>query len=70
MDGEEDENDEEEEYVGNLHSNDEQMQDIDDFENEDERDEIYRDLKNIVNSIICAYEYDNVKNMNMLKGIR
>ena len=48
LDGEEDENDEEEEYVGNLHSNDEQMQDIDDFENEDERDEIYRDLKNIV----------------------
>lgn len=48
LDGEEDENDEEEEYVGNLPLSDEQPQDIDDFENEDERDEIYRDLKNIV----------------------
>ena len=48
LDGEEDENDEEEEYVGNLPLSDEQPQDIDDFENEDEREEIYRDLKNIV----------------------
>lgn len=48
LDGEEDENDEDEEYVGNLPFGDEQPQDIDDFENEDERDEIYKDLKNIV----------------------
>lgn len=27
----------------------------------------HRDLKNIVNSIISAYEFDNLKNMNMLK---
>ena len=27
----------------------------------------HRDLKNIVNSIISAYEYDNLKNMNVLK---
>jgi len=27
----------------------------------------HRDLKNIVNSIIAAYEFDNMKNMNLLK---
>mgnify|MGYP003302398972 CR=1 FL=1 len=48
LDGEEDENDEDEEYVGNLRSNGKELQDIVDFENEDERDEIYRDLKNTV----------------------
>ena len=48
LDGEEDENDEGDEYVEPTRLDDEAPQDIDDFENEDERDEIYRDLRTLV----------------------
>ncbi|MBQ7035479.1 MAG: hypothetical protein IJN34_07055 [Clostridia bacterium] len=48
LDEEEDENEEEEEYAEKSYLYDDPPEDISDFESEDERDEIYRDLKNIV----------------------
>lgn len=48
LDGEEDENDEDDEFVDRLPMDADQPEDIDDFENEDEREEIYKDLRNIV----------------------
>lgn len=48
MDGEEDENDEDEALPKRSVLYDDEPEDIQDFETEEDRDEIYRDLKNIV----------------------
>ena len=48
LDGEEDDNDEEEEQPVHSALFDDEPDDIEDFESAEERDEIYRDLKNIV----------------------
>ena len=48
LDGDEDENDEQDEPPIHSAIYDEVLEDIDDFETEEDRDEIYRDLKNTV----------------------